>query len=108
MIFLLIKGELDFSELEIEGERILWIAHYYSFIPIISRLKYANARIISITSSSENDENILDYYFELNSKSCIVRVRTINLAIESIIPFFHSAHIIEKEINSVFNVSFMN
>ena len=104
---MLIKGELDFSEIEIEVGRVLWYASYYSFIPIISRLKYSNARIISITSYIDNDEITLDYYFELNSKSCIVRIKTINLTIESIVPFFNSADFIEKEINSIFKVIFI-
>ena len=105
---MLIKGELDFSELDYgRGRKLLWRACDYSFIPIISRLKHFSARIVSITSSFEDEEVLLDYYFELNDKSCIVRLKTKDMKTDSIAPFFAESKFIEKEIASVFKVTFL-
>ncbi len=104
---MLIKGELDFSEIEYcRTRRILWHANHYSFIAVISRLKHSQARLVSITSSFVGEEVLFDYYFELNDKSCIVRIISENLRIDSILPFFSEAALLEKEISANFKVVF--
>lgn len=103
------KGEMNIWTSVSDGKkRCLWHCSVAQFIPIVSRLREVSADLVTIYASVVKDKGVvLDYYFYLEGRTCIVRTAAEKLSVGSIYTFFPNADFVEREINNLFQVNFL-
>jgi NADH:ubiquinone oxidoreductase subunit C len=103
------KGIINIYEHFQDGQRrIHWECTSYQFLAIASRLKEANAKLITIFArQNQPDEAALHYFFELNGTTCLVKTFTDKSSIGSLYTLFINADFIEREINNIFKIKFL-
>jgi len=74
----------------------------------ILKIKQDGGRFITISACLQEDKEVnLQYFFEFIGNYVIVETSTKDLSINSIFNFFNDSDIIERQINSLFNVKFI-
>lgn len=99
------RGCLLFSDSKYD-RRVIWSCPYYAFPAAISRMRFSGARLMFVCARPEFNEVKIDYFFEINSKICSISVITKNRSIFSAGCMFASALFFEREISTVFSVTF--
>lgn len=92
-----------------DGKHRIWLdCPYEKFRHTILRLKEAGARLTTISAYPEsNEETGLNYFFELENSTYIIRAKTQDKSIDSLFALFANADFIERETNKIFGVKFL-
>lgn len=103
------KGRITVSNNSHDGKkRIWWECSPSQFLPIVSRLKEAQARLITIQAFPMGGKDIgLNYYFNIEEITCIIKTYTERSCINSLYTLFTNSDFIEREINNIFKIKFL-
>ncbi|GEM_PF-1259777 len=103
------KGNIQVNDGTQDGrKRVTWECAPSQFLAIASRLKEAQARLVTIYGSPEPGGDVkLYYFFDLEQSTCVVRTRTEKTSIGSLYTLFVNADFIEREINNLFKIKFL-
>jgi NADH:ubiquinone oxidoreductase subunit C len=103
------KGQITVSNHTPDGKkRVWWECSPLQFLPIVSRLKEAQARLITIQATPDEEKDIrLSYYFTIEGTTLIVKTHTDKSCINSLYTLFTNSDFIEREINNIFKIKFL-
>ena len=103
------KGTITITDDSPDGKkRVWWECGPSQFLPIVSRLKEAQARLITIQASPESGREVrLHYYFSIEGMTCIIKTFTDRTSINSLYTLFMNSDFIEREINNIFKIKFL-
>ncbi|MDQ7824652.1 MAG: NADH-quinone oxidoreductase subunit C [Candidatus Eremiobacteraeota bacterium] len=103
------KGMITTLESEPDGKkRVHWECTSSQFTAVASRLKEAQARLITVYATPQGEREVgLKYYFDLEGFVLIVTTRTEKSSISSLYTLFLNADFIEREINNLFRIKFL-
>jgi Ni,Fe-hydrogenase III component G len=103
------KGKITVSDDSQDGKRrIWWECSPWQFLPIVSRLKEAQARLVTIQATPRGGRDLtLNYYFTIGDATCVVITYTDKSCINSLYTLFTNSDFIEREINNIFKIKFL-
>ena len=86
---------------------VWWECKLSQFGPIVTRLKEAGARLITLSVYPGQDGEMgLSYFFELDGSFCIVKTQSSQMTVPSLYTLFVSADYLEREANALFDLKF--